>query len=76
MEIRLNNGKLVSEQEFRSLHPNISFPKIMAKHTLAEYGAAVVFESPQPPEGYTRAGAAQDANGKWVKVWKKEKKNA
>lgn len=69
MEIILQSGKLVSEQEFRSLHPNVSFPKIMAKHTLAEYGAAVVFESPQP-EGSVRDGVKQDALGNWVKAWK------
>ena len=36
---------------------------------------SVVFESPQPPEGYVRDGVKRDANGKWIKAWKKEKKN-
>jgi len=70
MEIRLQDGQLVSEKDFRSLHPQVSFPKLLAKHTLDEFGAAVVFESPQPPDGYVRDGAVKDARGQWVKAWR------
>ena len=71
MEIRLNDGTLVDERGFRARYPAVSFPVILAKHNLDDFGAAVVFESPQPPDGYVRDGAAQDARGNWVKAWRK-----
>lgn len=69
MEIRLKDGTLVTEQEFRAAFPNMSFPNILSKQSLDEVGASVVFETPQP-EGSVRNGVVKDAKGNWVKAWK------
>lgn len=73
MEIRIRDtGAVVTESEFRSLHPNTSFPQSLTAETLDGFGADVVFEGPQAQPGRYqtayRDGVEQLA-GKWYTKW-------
>ena len=48
MLIIIETGQLITEGQFREMHPNTSFPKVITKEMYAEKGAAVVFPTPQP----------------------------
>ena len=68
MEIRTNNGQVMYESKFRQLHPNTSFPQVISAETLHDFGASVVFESPQV--SFTRYQTAyrngvEQIDGKW-----------
>jgi hypothetical protein len=70
MEIRIRDtGQLVSEREFRAMHPNTSLPKLLTEQVLNNFEADVVFEGPQASnlewwQYSMRAGVIQ-INGKW-----------
>ncbi len=49
MEIRLRDaGVVVTDSEFRALHPTTSFPPQLTEALLDDFAADVVFEGPQP----------------------------
>jgi Phage tail assembly chaperone protein len=49
MEIRLRDvGTVVTDSEFRALHPTTSFPPQLTEALLDDFAADVVFEGPQP----------------------------
>lgn len=68
MQIRIReSGALVTEQEFRALHPNTSFASL-DEQTLNALGADIVFEGPQAqPTRYQVAfrDGVQQIDGKW-----------
>jgi hypothetical protein len=69
MEIRIRqSGQVVYESEFRSLHPNTTFPQVLTTQVLNEAGADVVFEGPQAtPTRYQTAyrNGVEQIGGKW-----------
>lgn len=73
MEIRIRDtGALVTEQEFRAMHPNTSFPAQLSAQLLDDMGADVVFEGPQAQT--TRYQTAyrdgiEQISGKWFTKW-------
>lgn len=49
MEIRIREtGQVMFEGEFRSMHPETSFPVPLTAEILGDFGADVVLEGPQP----------------------------
>ncbi len=49
MEIRLRDvGTVITDSEFRALHPTTSFPPQLTEALLDDFAADVVFEGPQP----------------------------
>ena len=68
MEIRLQDGQVMFESEFRKLHPNTSFPQNINAETLNEFGATVVLEGPQAqPTRYQIAfrDGVEQIDGQW-----------
>ncbi len=70
MEIRIREtGAVVSETEFRALHPNTSMPQQLSAELLNNFGADIVFEGPQASGGefwqYSIRDGVQELNGKW-----------
>lgn len=75
MEIRIKqSGAVVSEREFRSLHPGTSFPARLTVDIINEFGGDVVLAAPAPAHGEyqtaVRDGVVQDALGNWVTAWR------
>lgn len=74
MEIRIQEtGAVVTEHEFRAMHPNVSFPAVLSATTLDDFGADVVLAAPTPSVTETqtayRNGVVQDGLGNWVCAW-------
>lgn len=73
MQIRIRaTGAVISDNDFRQLHDNISFPAVLDATTLSEFGADAVLASPAPATSYQTAVAGpvvQDALGNWVQSW-------
>jgi hypothetical protein len=74
MEIRIREtGQVVSENEFRAMHPNTSGP-IAA--LMEQYDADPVLEAPAPAVAWNqsalRDGVVQDNLGNWVYAWRVE----
>lgn len=69
MEIRIRaTGAVVTEQEFRAMHANTSFPSVLSADVLDSAGADIVFEGPQAqPTRYQTAyrDGVEQINGKW-----------
>lgn len=70
MELRIRaTGEVVSEQQFRSLHPNTSFPTVLTPDILDGFGVDPVFEGPQattiPPYQYSQRDGVVEIDGKW-----------
>lgn len=70
MEIRIREtGAVVTEQEFRAMHPNTSMPQQLSAELLNNFGADIVFEGPQASGGefwqYSMRDGVQELNGKW-----------
>lgn len=69
MEIRIRtSGAVITESEFRALHPNTSFPQQLSEQLLNDFDADVVFEGPQAqPTRYQVAfrDGVEQINGKW-----------
>ena len=69
MEIRIREtSQVMYESEFRSLHPNTSFPQQLTAEILNDAGADVVLEGPQaPPTRYQTAfrDGVEQINGQW-----------
>lgn len=74
MEIRIRDtGAVVTEQEFRAMHPNTSFPAQLSAQLLDDMGADVVFEGPQAqPTRYQTAyrDGVEQIGGKWFTKWR------
>jgi hypothetical protein len=77
MDIRIrDDGSIISEQAFLSMHPNTSFPATLTPAVLASFGADPVLESPlpnaAPGQRIAQDGAIQDERGNWLRKWKVE----
>lgn len=72
MEIRLRDaGVVVTDSEFRALHPSTSFPPQLTEEILDSFEADVIFEGPQPQttryQFTARQGVIQMSDGKWYR---------
>ena len=69
MEIRIREtGQVMFEGEFRSMHPETSFPVPLTAEILGDFGADVVLEGPQAqPTRYQVAyrDGVEQIDGKW-----------
>lgn len=69
MEIRLRQtGAVMTESEFRSLHPNTSFPPILTAELLNSFDADPVLNGPTPQAGRYQVvvrDGVEDINGQW-----------
>ena len=69
MEIRIREtGQVMFEGEFRSMHPETSFPVPLTAEILADFGADVVLEGPQAqPTRYQVAyrDGVEQIDGQW-----------
>lgn len=72
MEIRIReDGSVVTDSEFRAMHPNTSFGPLDAE-TLDAFGADVVLEGPQPSHTlyqYIQRDGAEEVDGQWFTKW-------
>lgn len=69
MELRIRDtGQVMMESEFRSLHPNTSFPQQLSVSLLNEFGADPVLNGAQPTatkyQTIVRDGV-EEINGQW-----------
>lgn len=69
MEIRIRDtGQVVTDSEFRAMHPDTGFPQVLSPEILDSFGADAVMEGPQAqPTRYQTAyrDGIQEINGKW-----------
>jgi len=69
MEIRLRStGQVMTESEFRSAHPNTSFPQQLTVELLDGFDADPVLNGAQPSAGRYQTVArdgVEEVNGKW-----------
>ena len=69
-----STGEVKTQGQIRSMHPNVSLPKVWNVNVNETLGIDPVLASPQPdPSGdykvVVRNGVEQDANGNWVYAW-------
>ena len=69
-----STGEVKSQGQIRSMHPNVSLPKVWNANVNEALGIDPVIASPKPePSGdykvVVRNGVEQDANGNWVHAW-------
>ena len=69
-----STGEVKSQGQIRSMHPNVSLPKVWNANVNETLGIDPVLASPRPdPSGdykvVVRNGVEQDANGNWVWAW-------
>ena len=70
MELRVREtGQVITEREFRSLHPTTSFPRVLTLDILDSYGVDPVLEGPQatttPPYETSVRQGVEEVNGQW-----------
>jgi hypothetical protein len=70
MELRIRDtGQVVTDSEFRSLHPNTGFPQLLTAEILDNFGSDPVLNGAQAqPTRYQTAfrdGVTQDDQGRW-----------
>lgn len=70
MEIRIRDtGAVVTESEFRRLHPNTSLPRQLTEAVLNDLDADVVLEGPQASGAdhyqFSQRSGVEQINGKW-----------
>jgi Phage tail assembly chaperone protein len=69
MEIRIRNtGQVVTENEFRAMFPDTSFPVPLTLQAINDFGGDPILEGPQAqPTRYQTAfrDGIQEINGKW-----------
>lgn len=70
MELRVREtGQVVTDGEFRSLHPNTSFPQVLTEEILNNFGVDPILEGPQasttPPYEISVRQGIEEINGKW-----------
>ena len=69
-----STGEVKTQGQVRSMHPNVSLPKVWNTNVNEALGIDPVLASPKPdPSGdykvVVRNGVEQDANGNWVYAW-------
>ena len=69
-----STGEVKTQGQIRSMHPNVSLPKVWNANVNETLGIDPVLASPKPdPSGdykvVVRNGVEQDANGNWVWAW-------
>jgi len=69
-----STGEVKTQGQIRSMHPNVSLPKVWNSNVNETLGIDPVLASPKPdPSGdykvVVRNGVEQDANGNWVWAW-------
>lgn len=69
-----STGEVKTQGQIRSMHPNVSLPKMWNANVNETLGIDPVLASPKPdPSGdyktVVRNGVEQDANGNWVWAW-------
>ena len=69
-----STGEVKTQGQIRSMHPNVSLPKVWNANVNETLGIDPVLASPKPdPSGdykvVVRDGVEQDANGNWVWAW-------
>ena len=69
-----STGEVKTQGQIRSMHPNVSLPKMWNANVNNTLGIDPVLASPKPdPSGdykvVVRNGVEQDANGNWVWAW-------
>lgn len=69
-----STGEVKTQGQIRSMHPNVSLPKVWNANVNETLGIDPVLASPKPdPSGdykvVVRNGVEQDANGNWVYAW-------
>jgi hypothetical protein len=70
MEILIKEtNQVISEQEFRNLYFNTSFPVILSEDILTDFGAVAILDGPQAtsssPYEYSFRDGIQEVNGKY-----------
>jgi hypothetical protein len=73
MEIRIQEtGAVVSEHEFRAMHPNTSFPAVLTLDIVNEFGGDPVMEGARPTPGEFQdvtLGEVVQVNGNWMRTY-------
>jgi hypothetical protein len=69
-----STGEVKTQGQIRSMHPNVSLPKVWNANVNETLGIDPVLasSSPDPSGDYkvvVRNGVEQDANGNWVEAW-------
>ena len=69
-----STGEVKTQGQIRSMHPNVSLPKVWNANVNEALGIDPVLASPKPDASgdyktVVRNGAEQDANGNWVWAW-------
>ncbi len=69
-----STGEVKSQGQVRSMHPNVSLPKVWNANVNETLGIDPVLITPQPAPSadfkiVVRNGIEQDAKGNWVQVW-------
>jgi len=70
MELRnRTTGAVITDSQFRSEHPNTSFPQVLTVEILDSFGYDPVFEGPQattvPPYEYSQRDGVVEVDGQW-----------
>jgi len=69
-----STGEVKTQGQIRSMHPNVSLPKVWNANVNETLGIDPVLASPKPDpsadyKSVVRNGVEQDANGNWVYAW-------
>jgi len=72
-----STGEVKTQGQIRSMHPNVSLPKIWGSNVYESLGIDPVLTSNKPsPSGdykvVVRNGVEQDGNGNWIQAWAEE----
>jgi len=70
MELRnRTTGAVITDSQFRSEHPNTSFPQVLTVEILDSFGYDPVLEGPQattvPPYEYSQRDGVVEVDGQW-----------
>jgi hypothetical protein len=70
MELRIREtGQIITEQEFRRIHSNTSFPRVLSGDILNSFGIDPILEGPQasttPPYELSVRQGVEEINGQW-----------
>jgi hypothetical protein len=70
MELRnRTTGAVITDSQFRSEHPNTSFPRVLSPEIIDSFGYDPVLEGPQattvPPYQYSQRDGVVEINGQW-----------
>ena len=70
MELRnRTTGAVITDSQFRSEHPNTSFPRVLTVEILNSFDYDPILEGPQatvtPPYQYSQRDGIEEVNGQW-----------